>query len=516
MADNRTRLAAIDIGTNSIHLVVADVDPRSGKFNVLDREKEIARLGSGSSDMKYLSESAMNRGIETIKRFKTIADAAGAPIRALATSAVREALNQKEFIRRVQKETGIRIEIASGVEEARLIYLGALQALPIFHKNILLVDIGGGSSEFLVGKERRILYANSLKIGALRLTQRFFSSDDIDSKAVNECRRYVAGMINPVVREVKKHDCEVFVGTSGTILNIANMIRAMRDDEDTQANNFTFSQKELRKVAGEVIEAKDSRQRSGIRGLDPARVDIIVAGVIILDEILRALKIKRMVISEYALREGIILDTFEKKRNRRNLHHLHDIRYQSVLHLAQNLHYERKHSHHVSKLALALFDQTKRLHELGDTEREFLEAASILHEIGLFVSHAQHHRHSYYLIKNAELMGFTENEKEIIANIARYHRKSHPKFKHENFDSLNANDQEIVRRLASLLRIADGLDRSHSLLVKGVKCRTRGKRLVCELKPAQHAKLDLELWGADRKKELFEEVFDRKLRFEVK
>ena len=516
MANHPARLAAIDIGTNSIHLIIAEVDARLGKFKILDRKKEISRIGSGSSDMKYLSEGAMNRGIETIKRFKTLADASNAVIRAVATSAVREALNQREFIRRAQKEIGIKIEVASGSEEARLIHLGVLQALPIFHKKIMLVDIGGGSSEFLVGQGRKIFYANSLKIGALRLTQRFFASDSTDKKILKECRRYVAGMINPITREVKKHNCELYVGTSGTVVSIADMISLRRDNNKDSGNNFTFSSKELRKIVEEITKAKDSRQRSEIRGLDPARVDIIVAGALILDEIFRALNIDRMTVSDYAFREGIIFDTIEKRYKRRGFHRLHNIRYQSIIHLAETLKYEKQHSHHVSQLALKIFDDTKKLHQLGNTEREFLEAASILHEVGLFVSHAQHHRHSYYLIKNSELMGFTENEKEIIANVARYHRKSHPKYKHENFDTISTNDQEIVRCLASILRIADGLDRSHSTLVRNLECKIKRKRVQCELKTKRNASLDLELWGAERKKQLFEEVFDTKMEFVLK
>lgn len=509
------RLSAIDIGTNSVHLIVADVDRRTGKFRILDRERELVRLGSGPSDMKSLSHESMARGIETIRRFKAIADAAKAPVRAVATSAVREAANRGEFIRRVAKQTGVRVEIASGFEEARLIYLGVLQALPVFRKKALLVDIGGGSTEFLIGRERDILSVNSLKMGALRLARQFFGSDAVTKKKVEQCRRHVAGMLSPIVREARKHSFQVCVGTSGTITAAASIVREMRGEADLQMNGFTFTSDELDAVVDAVLGARSVRERSLIRGLDARRADIIVPGILILHEVFRALKIRELTVSEYAFREGIILDTFEK-RNRKVGIHLHDIRYNSVLHLAGNFNYEEDHARQVSDIALKLFDRTKGLHGLGAVERDYLEAAALLHEIGLYLSHAQHHLHSYYLIRNAELLGFTENEKEIIANVARYHRKSHPRTRHASFGGLDPGDRGVVLKLAAILRIADGLDRGHSSKVREVGFRRRGSNAVVELKAPSRGKIDLELWGAERKKRLFEEVFDVEVSFVMK
>jgi exopolyphosphatase / guanosine-5'-triphosphate,3'-diphosphate pyrophosphatase len=513
MEKQKKNLAAIDVGTNSIHLVIAEVIPESGRFKVLDREKEMVRLGSGSTDMKYLSEGAMDRALQTLHRFKIIAASLRAPIRAVATSAVREALNQDEFIRRVKSETGITLEIASGFEEARLIHLGVLQALPVFKKTHLMVDIGGGSTEFLIGHQRSILYSNSLKIGAVRLTQRFFEGEKTSSKSIRECQKYVRGMLNPIRRSVKKEHYEVVVGTSGTIMNIAGIIRrSHEEDEDSSLNNFTFSRDELFETVESILEAERPEDRVKIDGLDPGRADIIVAGAIILQQIFEELNIKKMTVSEFALREGIILDTIEKLHRKKRSNHLDDLRYSNVRHLAESLHFEKTHSQQVARLALRIFDQTISLHKLGFQEREYLEAAALLHEIGLFVSHAQHHRHSYYLIRNSELLGFTENEKEIIANIARYHRKSHPKIKHEGFRKLDAENQKTVRKLASILRIADGLDRTHSSAIKDLRCRVSGKKVNISLRRKGRLGVELELWGADRKKKLFEETFRSSVR----
>jgi exopolyphosphatase/guanosine-5'-triphosphate,3'-diphosphate pyrophosphatase len=464
--------------------------------------------------MKYLSQEAINRGIETLRRFKQIADAYRAPIRAIATSAVREALNQTEFIRRVKAELEIKVEVASGFEEARLIYLGILQALPVHNTAIMMMDIGGGSTEFLVGKKREIHYDNSLKLGAIRLTQKFFPEQELSAKRLKQCREYVNGTLLPVIRQVRKRNYSVAVGSSGTILSIAKIIRMRRGDlDESSLNGFTFSAKELNAVVDDLCSAETVKQRLKIPGLDPARADIIVAGSIILEQTFRALGLKRMTVSEFALREGIILDTIEKQYRGKEFHALDNIRYTSVLRLAETFKYEKEHSHHVAALSVRIFDLTHALHGLGRMERDFLEAAALLHEIGIFISHANHHRHSHYLIKNSELLGYTDNEKEIIANVARYHRKSHPKPKHETFAVLTAEEQQLVLKLSGILRIADGLDRTHSRIVRDVTMRRKGKNVTFHLRTGQGKEVEMDRWGAERKKGLFEEVFNIHVNF---
>lgn len=506
------RLAAVDIGTNSFHLVIVEVDNAGQEFKVLDREKEIVRLGSGSSDMKRLSRQAMERGLAALKRFKALADALGAPLRAVATSAVREAANQEEFRVRAKREVGIEIEIISGFEEARLIYLGILKALPVFGKRVLLVDIGGGSTEFLLGQKDTILFDNSLKLGAIRLTERFFLYPKVRPRAIEECREYIRGMLNPVVRELKRRDWELAVGTAGTIENVAQMVRILRGEgRNGGLNNFRFTREELDHVVNRVLEARTPRQRAKIKGLDPDRTDIITAGVLILEQVFEELDLWQMTVSGYALREGLVIDTIHKRYKRKWV--FDDLRHKNVLSLAQRFNYDEAHAQHTALLALRLFDQTKSLHGLGEAERDFLETAALLHDVGFHISHAQHHLHSYYLIRNSEMLGFTEDEKEIIANLARYHRKSHPKPKHETFQRFDAHGQEIVRTLAALLRIADGLDRSHTNAVRDVVCRITPRRLKLSLRPAPGTDLTLEIWGALRKKALLEELFGRSVIF---
>ena len=503
-------LAAIDIGTNSFHLIVVEILP-DGKFRILDRAKENVRLGQGSRDMKMITSDATDRAIDTLKRFAGIAGMYQAPIRAVATSAAREAINQVQFMKKVHEATGISVEIVSGFEEARLIYLGILQALPVFEKKVLMIDIGGGSVEFLIGRRGASFYANSLKLGCIRLTQNFFPMKNFREKDVKACREFVSGFLSPVCRELRRHQYEVAVGSSGTILNIANMIRAKRGEVlFSPLNNFSFTNDELSDAVKVILKSKTEKERLKIRGLDPKRVDIIIAGAIVLEECFKALKIPKMNVSEFALREGIVYDFLQHRLQLTDhAHHLSNIRYQSVMKLSENFQNEAAHAEQTKKLALKLFDQTRKLHKFTDREREFLEYAAILHEIGFFISHDQHHIHSYYLIRNSELLGFTDTEKEIIATVARYHRKSHPKMKHDGFKSLNNNDQLMVRKLAGMLRIADGLDRGHKAQVNALRCKIQPRKVLIKVQSSKN--VDLELWAANMKKQLFEEVFRKQV-----
>jgi exopolyphosphatase/guanosine-5'-triphosphate,3'-diphosphate pyrophosphatase len=396
--------------------------------------------------MKVLKDDAMNRGIETLKRFRQIAEISQADIRAVATSAVREAVNKDAFLERAKQEAGIEVEVISGFEEARLIYLGVLQTLPIFEKKILLIDIGGGSTEFLIGQAGNIIDANSLKLGAIRMTDRFFNEPD-RTQARQQMPRICEGTSTPWPAASGLHGFDTAVGSSGTVLSIAQMVQLLRKQEPTRSlSNFVFSRSELAEVVKILAKADTVKKRQKVEGLDPKRADIILGGAIILEQAFEEMKIEQMTVSGFALREGVILDALQKSRGS-SLHQLTDIRYKGVLHLAESCQYEKDHSDQVTKLALQLFDQLGGLHKLDSINREYLQAAGILLNAGFFISHAQHHLHSYYIIRNSEyLTGFNSREVEIIAQVARYHRKSEPKPKHEEFARLSVKDQMIVRK----------------------------------------------------------------------
>ena len=510
-------LAAIDLGTNSFHLVVAKVLDRD-HFKILTRDKEVVRLGTGAKDMKQLEPEAMDRAIKTLKRFKKISDSFNAKIRAIATSATREASNKDEFIEKVKKVTGIEIEVVSGYEEARLIYLGVLQALPVYDKRILLFDIGGGSTEFLIGEKGNIIFGNSIKIGAVRLTNSFFPDLKVREKQVEEARIYIKGAINPIVRAIKNEKVDLVVGTSGTVSSIGMMVyNENKKDvpDDFNLNNFTYDRDSIIRSVKRILKAETFEERKNIPGLDERRADIIVAGALIMEQIVNELELPAVTVSGYALREGILMDTINKETGAENLGHLSDVRYKSVLNLAKLCNYDKEHSQQVTKLALRIFDFLKLKFEMDEDAKEYLEAASILHDIGYHIAHSQHHKHSYYLIRNSELLGFTDNEIEIIANIARYHRKSHPKAKHEEYNKLSVKDQNLVKKLSGILRVADGLDRGHKSLIKNIDINLKNGNLEFILKVDEGVVPELEIWGASRRKQLFEEVYNYKLNFTV-
>lgn len=467
--DGSDTLAALDLGTNSFHLVIARFEGEGHQFEVVAREKVMVRLGSGSGDMRLLEDDAMDRGIAALKRCRQIAEAHHAPLSAVATSAVREADNADVFLERARTEAGVEVEVIAGIEEARLIHLGVLQAVPIYEKRSLLVDIGGGSTEILIGEGSEVVSAGSVKLGAIRLTRRFFRTEILHPASVESCRRHIRAVLAPMRREVRRHGFEVAVGSSGTISAVAAMIHAARDPKEPAPrtwNSFEFTRTEVRSVVKAILGATTLDERRRLPGLDEKRADIILAGALIIEQVMGELDVVSMLVSDYALREGVLLDARERQRGGA-LHHLHDLRRRNVLHLAEMMDDDPAHSAQAARLALELFDDTIPVHGLGDAERELLEAAALLANIGQFISHDKHHKHSYYVIRNSDrLTGFTDHEIELIALIARYHRKSPPKQGHPEFAALRPADRQIVSTAAGILRIAIGLDRTHAGLVE--------------------------------------------------
>ncbi|HEY1280197.1 MAG TPA: Ppx/GppA phosphatase family protein, partial [Acidimicrobiales bacterium] len=326
-------LAAIDVGTNSIHMVVARV-AGEGRFEVITREKEMVRLGSGGGDMKRLSAAAIARGVATLQRFKQIADISDAPVRAVATSAVREAENHDEFVRRAREEAGVDVEVISGIEEARLIHLGVLQSLAVFDRRLLLCDIGGGSTELLIGQRGEVLASRSLKIGAVRLTSRFFGGERLHPGAVSSCRTHVRSLLSVFSREVETHGYEIAVGSSGTILALAAMARAEAGEPVRTLNAATLSAEELAVIVKQLVGARSVTARAKLPGLEAGRADIILAGALILEGVFETFGVDAMTVSDSALREGVLLDTIQRTHGG-SLHHLRDVSRRSILALAE-------------------------------------------------------------------------------------------------------------------------------------------------------------------------------------
>jgi len=512
MDEKAPLIAAIDVGTNSFHLIIASVNQRQ-MMQILEREKEMVRLGSGGNDMKYLQEDAMQRGTTAIMNFSKIAKSFNAEIRAVATSAVREALNKEDFIKRVKDDTGVEIEVVSGIEEGRLVYIGCIHSLPIVAKKTLVIDIGGGSTETIIGANGEVEFVRSAKLGAIRLTKRFFPNERISNSQIKKCREFIRGEWAPNIKKLKEFRLECVVGTAGTIQNLAAMVFAAKNQQIPDVLNGTnVTKTELNSIIKKIINAHTIKQRVLIPGIDPARADIIVAGALILEHIINELNINNVVISSYGLREGIVFDTVQKAEAIEHYKHLDHLRNSTIYGLCQQFCVDMEHAEFVKTISLKLFDELQPLHKLTNKERELLEATSMLHDVGYHISHDQHHKHSYYIIANCIMPGFTQSEIEVMANIARYHRKSHPKKKHENFQVLSPEKQNVVKVLASLLRIAEGIDRRKMQTVSDIEVHYNNSTIKIGLIPKNIQEVpDIELWGANRRKQMLEEVLSRKV-----
>ncbi|MDZ4728302.1 MAG: Ppx/GppA phosphatase family protein [Leptospira sp.] len=511
-------LAAIDLGTNSFHIVIVRIRI-DGTLESLTKEKESVRLGSGSGDYAVIANDAIERGISCLKRFKTLADSYQAEIRAVATSALREAENREVFLARAEKEVGLKIDVVSGNEEARLIYLGILQGLPVYDKRILLIDIGGGSTELLVGEKGEILFSTSLKLGAIRLTEKYLKNDPLSMLDLQKCRIHIESVLTAFLPQIEKWKPFQVVGSSGSITSITSMVLERNGEKRDRLNGYEFSYDQFKEVRKAVLDAESVKKRLKIPGLEAKRADIIVGGVLVLDEVLHRLKAPSLIVSDFALRDGIVYDTIESwyRHEDSNAPALDNIREKAIKSVSNLYPQGKKHALQVTKLTLQLFDDLKGLHRLGAQEREYLETACHLHQVGLCISHHSYHKHSYYIIKNSEAMvGFSNAEIEIIALIARYHRKGGPKQKHEEFKILRAEDQILVKKLASLLRIGDGLDRSETLILDSLSASLQGGKVICELKHDKQKDPHLELWSVAEKKDLFEETFNVKIEFQTK
>lgn len=505
------KIAAIDLGTNSFHMAIATINS-NGVIKILSREKEMVRLGSSGKDMKYLQEDAIERGIETLYHFSKIAESENAIVRACATSALREAVNRDAFIRRVRNELDINVEIISGAEEGRLIYLGVIHALPLNGKRTLVIDIGGGSTETIIGLDGKTEYIHSEKIGAIRLTKLCCDSGVYDKDTLNQMREYIRGEWAVVLDSISSIGFDTVVGTSGTILTLANMVLASKQQPiPEQLNGLRIDANDILNVIKNLAKKKNTREIARIPGIDPKRADIILAGSLILETAIKVLNIKEIHISPYALREGIVYDTFEKLKSRSEKSYLINLRLETVKELARKYNIDLEHSRIIKNIALKIFDETSEIHKLGVYERELLEYSAYLHDVGYWISHDQHHKNSYYIITHSDLPGFTNDEAEIIGLIARYHRKSHPKKKHQEFSSLSSDKQYAIKVLAGILRIAEGIDRRQKGYVDDViieKSKSNGSGLLnIKLLPKNiNQSIDIEIWGALRRKLLLEET----------
>jgi exopolyphosphatase/guanosine-5'-triphosphate,3'-diphosphate pyrophosphatase len=500
------RMAAIDVGSNSLHMVIAQADP-DGAITTLWRMKEMVGLGRISFPSRRLSGEAMDRAVAALRRFYEAAKRRQCEkILAVATSAVREAENGGDFLERVRRELGMNIRVVSARDEARLIYLGVRHGVALKSSPSFIIDIGGGSVEFIVADKLRPLLLESRKLGAARMTAKFVKSDPIDGPDLKLLLAHFERELTPLVEQIAALKPVEALATSGTCENLAAMCSALYGSSEG-----VIERDVLNKLVSKLLESR-SKDRAEYKGLDDQRKDQIIAGALLVNELFRRLDLQRMTVCKSALREGILVDYLSRHLPDLSIRReVPDPRRRSVLDLARRCDWHQTHGEQVARLCMQLFDQLKALHGLSKRARELIEYAAMLHDIGWHIARERHHKHGMYLILHGNLKGFAPEEVKIMANIVRYHRKSGPKSSHETFAELSGKAKKIVRVGAALLRISDGLDRSHCSVVSGLSCSTHRRKVDVVIKSRGDA--ELEIWGGRRKMDLFAEVFGRSLSF---
>ncbi len=508
MTERDQRIAAIDIGTNSIHMIVVEAKGRN--VRVIDREKDMIQLGLSSLDGQPLTEEAMDRGVSSIARMAEIAARwKVSEIVAVATSAVREAPNRREFLTRVRDASGVKVRIISGEEEADLIFRAIRTAVDLDGATGLAVDIGGGSVELIVGTEDEIYFAASEPLGSLRMAQRFDLQNKPLKRSLRACRAFAAERFARHRKRIGKLGVDLCVGTSGTILTLAGLSPGGDTIEEGSSGLKVLEVATLRAII-EQLSGMTAKERVQTFSLDEKRAATILAGAIVLDEACSAFGIESLVACPVAIREGIIESRISQlsspSRGGGSL------RRRSVLALARRTDCDLKHGAHVARLATRIFDQTIKLHCLPTESRELLHYAALVHESGLHISDRGHHKHSYYLIRHADLRGFTEEQLLIIANVARYFRKAPPRDEHPNLSELSATQRADVEKLSSILRIAAGLDRGNRQRVRDVAVRVA--RDSARFLVRTRANASVEISSAEKRARYFGEMFDVRVRFD--
>lgn len=506
------RIAALDLGSNSFHLLVVEARP-DGTFEALVREKEMLRLGDAVGGSGRIDDRLADRAVAAAGRLRALADSAGAEeLTAMATSALREAGNGDEIVDRIEAEAGVRVEVISGLREAELIF-GAVRASVLIDPGpALALDLGGGSLEVMVGDRSGLARAATAKLGVGRLTAELVRDDPPSAADCGRLARRITEALAPLAPTVARESPRMLIGSSGTLCTLARMADARRTGSvRASVNQLTVRGRDLREVHEQVLTLPAS-QRQRLPGLDGKRVDLIPAGSMVAKVAMEIFGFDELTVSEWALREGMVLSAI-------GAHDAADwgtdpraIRLNSVLGLARRCNYGEEHAHQVARLATSLFDQTLALHRLGADDRELLGYGALLHDIGEHVSLDRHDRHTGYLVTNGRLRGFAPDEVHVLACLGRFHRRGTPGPGYEAFDALDAGRRQRAIRLTALLRVADALDRSHTSSVRSLEVDVDGER--ARVRPVADGDIELERWALRRKRALFEEVFRRRLEVE--
>jgi exopolyphosphatase/guanosine-5'-triphosphate,3'-diphosphate pyrophosphatase len=484
-------LAAIDVGTNAVRLEIAKPLP-DGTLETIHQERDPIRPGEGVFTSGVIARPVADRLLATLRRYAALCRRHRARVRAVATSAVREARNRDEIVKRVRDETGLILEVVSGREEARLICLGVLDGRSARARSLVL-DIGGGSTEVAVGLGEKPTALHSVALGAVRLTEIFTSSGKVSKERLAVMRSYAAEAFRDQLPDALPR-LGVALGSSGTINAIVSAGSASR----------RMTRRRLEKTVTGLADLTLAERR---RQFEPRRAEIIVAGAVILEAAMKHLGLDEVVAVDTGLRNGVLKDLV--LRTPAAAEAAAAQRTRSAAAVGRRFGFDEKHARQVAHLSLQLFDQLAGLHGLPASARSILEAAALLHDVGHTVSPQRHHKHTFYLVQNADIAGFSDQERNLVALVARYHRRTPPERGRPDLEELGPSELRVLRRLVALLRIADSLDRSHHQPVTAVRATLRGP--VVRVVARTRAAIDLELWDVARESAWFRAAMGRRI-----
>ena len=499
--EHSVRVSAIDIGSNSIRQTIADVSP-TGVIRVVDEMKAAPRLGAGMHDRGMLSEVAIQNSLVILGRMATLAKQLGVErTDVVATSAVREAANGEQFLKLVREETGLKVKVLHGDDEARLAFRSALAHFELAIGRAVVMDIGGGSLELALSADGLVDRLLSLPLGAIRMTERYLSPGR--KNGLQKLRKHVRAELRKHLAVRHWHTPRI-ICSGGTFTTLGSIYLARTGMADAKTVHGTVVPRiELEHIV-DTLNNMSVVERQGVPGLKAARSDIIVAGLAVAAEVAARVEAKELVVSAYGIREGLLLESAQVQPTPADPG---EARERAVRDLAERSHFEEPHARHVQVLALQLFDAIGARLGLTPEDRQLLSDAALLHDIGYHISYDKHNKHSYHLIEHAELLGMTPAEQIIVANVARYHRGAEPKKKHVNYGRLEKTLRRRIKKLSAILRVADGFDRGHAGAVAEIKARWIERALRLTAVPARPGySLRLELWGASRKSNLLSEV----------